>query len=200
MKYIAVVSTLLVVSACGQMDERVSMSRLEMSITNNDLDALSDEVLKLPYWLETTSLQRNQFSKYDVNDYKLVGSALSSLSLKDIEEVKRLSIKKAYLSSDEEGAAIKFNFFVLWRIIFDIPEETPYEEVISFQPMHVGLGSRATRIDGNGNKFFNERWPVVFDSQGNILEIERFNNMSGPMYRPQKDFEAISSKYPLRSL
>jgi len=194
---------MLHVFACSptMRSEQVSIDSLKYHISEGNLDAVAEEVGNLPYWIATASPSHelyHPFTEDDIYKYELVAAALSELEVSEIRQVAILTIKQAFESSDGEGLAKKLNFFVLWRILFDIPKMTPYEEA-RFESVHAGPADELTTVNEKGERFFNERWPVSFNEDGTVADISSVMSMKGARYVVIWDFDGLAERFKVKT-
>lgn len=167
-------------------------------VSMQDIQEVVDDVSDLPMWGEIRSgrlLSTGQFNDLDNKAYFSAAKKMSSLTEAEIKCVH----SKVILNLESDGYSprvTRLNFFVLWRILFDIPAAVNCVDM-HFVGLHHGMHSECF-TDTTG-QFTRARWPIVFDDNGDFDRIEPMFGY-GQDYWPIADFDLLARKYPFRIL
>ena len=153
----------------------------------------------LAFWFETAKRLDNPktFSSQHIDEYHDLAYKVSGYTLPQLENLYEETLKE----NSDDGVppfVTAVNFFVLWRIIYDVPEQLPckdmaYTNVHSSRPTTCSVSSTGNDEDAD--------WPVNFDVTGKkTVGIEAFEWVELSGYNGLHDLKYLDANFPKRTL
>lgn len=164
-----------------------------------DPEYAAELVAGLPSWSHTmrySAFYQGDFSSSDIALYAFAAEELSSMSESSVRAGAALALEEAYEEGYLEGLLVELNLFVLWRALFNIPSSTRTSQM-RWRGPHAYHARYNTWTSG-GDEYYDNRWPVIFDTSGAITSIKSSRGGRGG-YLALVDYDHLASVYAFRS-
>jgi hypothetical protein len=178
---ISVLTLATSIALCGVPGD----AQAQLGANSSDLkqDELVGRINKLPPWRTTA---------YPATGWEEMISIAREFQKLSPEQAVAI-IKRA----TRHGYCLDFNerLLVLFRVVFDLPEDAPSEENI----LYLGWGSSHQAFHGHRGERVNVAWPIRWTERGPEFVSWNFGYEGGP-WDPITEYRYLLKRYPYRDL